>query len=1284
MQSRRLREDGGGQTRRRGHVFGTMIRLSAVLGLALACGDDGSTGPAIPVPARVVVSPAEVLLDTRGSTVQLTAEVLARNGQPMTGAAVTWSSGGIAVATADSTGLVTAMADGTVTVTATFGGITGTATVSVAATDSASTDRAALVALYEATGGPNWLNSNNWLTDAPLGEWFGVTTNHEGRVVALEMTYYDWDTGQWIDNNISGPIPPELGNLANLERMQFYANSLTGSIPPELGNLANLTLLDFNANDVSGPIPAELGELANLTTLTLYGNNLSGPIPPELGNLGNLTELWLGDNRLTGQVPSELGNLSGLVSLFLNDNILIGPIPPELGNLANLEHLDFRNNRLTGPIPPELGNLSRLEQLYVRNNRFSGSIPPELGHLTNLVRLELHSNRLSGSIPTSFLQLANLTDIEFARNDGLCAPGTREFVAWIQGINRADGPFCDVAALKQLFETAGGSEWTNSTGWLGDPVLADWYGIRTDSSGRVTEVDLSNNGLSGRLPAGIGELAYMTALGIAGNTDLAGRLPVSLSGLGLQTLHYSGTALCVPSYTSFRDWLGTIPSHDGTGAECPPLSDREILVMVYENTGGPGWRRRDNWLTDAPLADWHGVQVDASGRVERLYLDDNELSGSIPSTIGDLADLERLYLDDNELSGPIPSAIGHLASLERLRLNENELTGPIPPQLGDLASLTQLRMAVNQLSGRLPQELGNLAALEQMSLGANRLEGPIPPEFSGMANLTELEMGNNAGMTGQLPMSITGLRLNVLTAGGTDLCAPSDPDFQTWLEAVPSRRIKPCTEAEPPAAYLTQAVQSRQFPVPLVAGERALLRVFPIARQTTSEGIPPVRVRFYLNDRETHAVSIPAKPSPIPTEVNEASLSTSGNVEIPGNVVQPGLEMVVEIDPDGTLDPALGVAKRVPDAGRLTVEVAAMPPLDLTLIPLLWTENADSSIIGLIDDMAADPENHTMLSDIHTFLPVRDLAVTAHEPVLTATNNASDLLRLTSMIQAMEGGTGHYMGMMPRPPAVGSYGVAYVEGRASFSRPDAGTMAHELGHNLSLHHATRCDGGFDSDPSYPHPHGVTGAWGFDFRNGTLVPPTAWDLMAPGGCRPRLISDYSFTNALRFRLHDEPTAAAAVVRSLLVWGGISGNTVPFLEPVFVVDAPAALPDSTGEYLVVGRDVDGTELFSLSFSMPETADGDGSSSFAFVLPVQPHWEGSLSSVTLSGPAGSVALDQGSDHPMAVLRNRRNGQVRAILRDLPLQSQAALDAVGQATGSPLRVLFSRGIPGAEAWRR
>lgn len=334
--------------------------------------------------------------------------------------------------------------------------------------------------------------------------------------------------------------------------------------------------------------------------------------------------------------------------------------------------------------------------------------------------------------------------------------------------------------------------------------------------------------------------------------------------------------------------------------------------------------------------------------------------------------------------------------------------------------------------------------------------------------------------------------------------------------------------------------------------------------------------------------------------------------------------------------------------------------------------------------MAADPDSHELLADTRTLLPVGELDVTAHAPVLSSSNSVFALLDNTEAIRVMEGGTGHYMGTMAGP-VTGAGGVAHLPGRASFSSPFSGTIAHELGHNMYLLHAP-CGGGRGPDPSYPYPDGSTGAWGYDFVTGELVRPTNPDLMSY--CGPRRISDYHFTNALRHRLVDEgaPGAAAAAgpARSLLLWGGIDADSVPFLEPAFIVDAPPALPDSAGAYEVTGQTASGAELFSLSFAIPEVADGDGSSGFVFALPVRPGWADALATITLSGPGGSFILDDDSDLSMAILRDPRTGQVRGILRDLPPVAQAARDAAAASAGSGLEVLFSRGIPGAEAWRR
>ena len=275
-------------------------------------------------------------------------------------------------------------------------------------------DRAALVALYNATEGGSWTTSTNWLSGRPLDEWDGVTTDSGGRVTALNLVSNrlvgalpaalgDLTNLRtlilWSNDELTGPIPAWLGDLTNLRWLTLGGNGLTGEIPPELAGLSNLTSLDLRSNGLTGEIPPELAGLSNLQRLYLNHNRLTGEIPPELASLSNLTELYLNDNRLTGEIPPELGRLSNLMELGLYANQYTGEIPPELAGLSNLTSLGLYANQLTGEIPPELGGLSNLTSLILNHNRLTGGIPPELGGLSNLDFLWLRRNQLTGCIP---------------------------------------------------------------------------------------------------------------------------------------------------------------------------------------------------------------------------------------------------------------------------------------------------------------------------------------------------------------------------------------------------------------------------------------------------------------------------------------------------------------------------------------------------------------------------------------------------------------------------------------------------------------------------------------------------------------------------------------------------------------------------------------------------------------------------------------------------------------------------------------------------------------------
>ncbi|MCY3887903.1 MAG: hypothetical protein OXG19_09445 [Chloroflexi bacterium] len=417
--------------------------------------------------------------------------------------------------------------------------------------------RDALAALYHATNGPGWQSSEHWLSDAPVDQWHGVGVDCDGSVIALDLT----------ENQLSGPIPPELGRLTKLTGLSLADNQLSEPIPPALGRLTHLTALDLSKNQLTGPIPLALGRLANLEDLRLSSNQLTGPIPPALGRLANLEDIRLSSNQLTGPIPPDLGRLTKLTGLGLADNQLSGPIPPVLGGLANLRWLYVERNLLTGQIPAELGGLSKLDSLDLSGNQLSGPIPPALGRLAHLTNLDLWDNQLSGPIPPVLGDLANLT--------GLYLSG-----------NQLSGPI--PPALGRLATLTRLSLWGNQLSGPIPPAL-----------GRLAHLEylyLNENQLNGPIPPALGGLAHLTALSLWDN-QLSGPIPPALGRLAhLTNLNLGRNRLS-----------GPIP---------PALSG--LANLTYLNLGG-------NQL-NGPIP----PELGRLAHLEYLYLFGNQLTGCVP------------------------------------------------------------------------------------------------------------------------------------------------------------------------------------------------------------------------------------------------------------------------------------------------------------------------------------------------------------------------------------------------------------------------------------------------------------------------------------------------------------------------------------------------------------------------------------------------------------------------------------------------------------------------------
>ena len=596
-----------------------------------------------------------------------------------------------------------------------------------------SSERDALVALYQSTNGSSWTNHANWLGAAGTEcTWFGVhcdSTN--AHVVGLEL----------YQNNLAGPLPADLrkltalrdlhmwGNaitgslpsvwseLADIETIIIETNHLTGTVPPSWGAMKKLVRLDLHSNELTGPLSAALGSMTALQSLSLGYNQIVRTIPKELGNLRELEDLSLGTNKLEGPIPKELGSLPKLQILNLSDNDLSGSIPPELGNLSSLVFLELSFNDLTGGVPSALGNLDTVEEIDVANNPLGGTIPKELGGLATIKRLYLNDAQLTGTIPEELWNIRTLEELSVATN---------------QLVGSISSSVEKLANLQVL--------------WLYDNDLEGTIPLAITNMITLRSLGLARNRLTGPIPPELSRLTNLIALDLAENS-FHGNIPPQLGSFSkLEVLNVAGNQL-----------EGTIPRELGqlltltqldvstnrlTGAIPDELRNlkelRQFAAGTNQLTGSiPVW-----------IGDW--------SHLTDLFLGRNRLSGTVPAGLATLVNLTFLDLSENDLRGAFPD-LSRMSELVYLLLNYNSFSGPLPPALGSLANLATLSIGNNALSGPIPKELGSLERLEYFDLSNNLFEGPIPPELGDLENVYNISLWGNR-LTGTIPASLSKLK----------------------------------------------------------------------------------------------------------------------------------------------------------------------------------------------------------------------------------------------------------------------------------------------------------------------------------------------------------------------------------------------------------------------------------------------------------------------------------------------------------------------------------------------
>ncbi|KAG7533610.1 Leucine-rich repeat [Arabidopsis thaliana x Arabidopsis arenosa] len=275
---------------------------------------------------------------------------------------------------------------------------------------------------------------DGWEGSDPCGtNWVGITCQND-RVVSISLGNLNLEGKLPADISflselrildlsynpkLSGPLPPNIGNLGKLRNLILVGCSFSGQIPESIGTLKELIYLSLNLNQFSGTIPASIGQLSKLYWFDIADNQIEGELPvsngtssPGLDMLLQTKHFHFGKNKLSGKIPKELfsSNMT-LIHVLFDGNQFTGEIPETLSLVKTLTVLRLDRNKLIGDIPSNLNNLTNLNELYLANNRFTGTLP-NLTSLTSLYTLDVSNNTLDFSpIPSWISSLPSLSTL---------------------------------------------------------------------------------------------------------------------------------------------------------------------------------------------------------------------------------------------------------------------------------------------------------------------------------------------------------------------------------------------------------------------------------------------------------------------------------------------------------------------------------------------------------------------------------------------------------------------------------------------------------------------------------------------------------------------------------------------------------------------------------------------------------------------------------------------------------------------------------------------------------
>ncbi|ONK59405.1 uncharacterized protein A4U43_C08F6090 [Asparagus officinalis] len=455
--------------------------------------------------------------------------------------------------------------------------------------------------------------------------------------------------------------------------------------------------------------------------------------------------------RMTGSCPATLLYTGKNKSLAES---LAGNFLPEISSLNFSDYLNALSNIIPGTDAPTsltefIENAFVSDRpLYVLQPRCSGD---------SVVSLDIEVSGIDlqqGSIPHSLGRLSELRALDlFGNNLSEVVPSS----LW----NLSSLSFLDMSYNYHL----SGSLPPNIGQAL--PLLETFYlpfnqfhgpiPMSLSNASRLQNIDLSGNSFSGVIPPSLGRLRELQSLILYSNH--------------LETMTPDGwNFLTALTNCTQLEWL-TLASNKLRGVLPNSIANLSTNIQFLY--------MQNNFISGT-------ISSDIGNLVNLMVLrmNGNSLYGSIPSSIGMLQKLHELYLYRNKLSGEIPSTIGNLTQLNELYLDSNELSGNIPVSLGKCQNLIYLNLGSNKLTGNIPKEIVSISGLSiYLSLASNALSGPIPSEIGSLINVNILDFSMNK-LSGEIPITLSKCQvLEELYIGG-NLFQGSIPSFLASLRGI--------------------------------------------------------------------------------------------------------------------------------------------------------------------------------------------------------------------------------------------------------------------------------------------------------------------------------------------------------------------------------------------------------------------------------------------------------------------------------------------------------------------